>query len=107
MSYIAVIGAGSWGTALARLLAEKEYDVSLWVYEKDLCEEMASTRLNGLYLPGFRIPDNVSITNHIGEAVERARYILNVVPAQFTRSVIREVFDYAAQDSVIINAAKG
>lgn len=107
MSYIAVIGAGSWGTCLARLLAEKEYDVSLWVYEKDLCEEMISERINRLYLPEFRLPDNISITGHIEEAVERSRYILNVVPAQFMRSVIKDAVVHANPDSVIINAAKG
>ncbi|HWR58004.1 MAG TPA: NAD(P)H-dependent glycerol-3-phosphate dehydrogenase [Thermodesulfovibrionales bacterium] len=107
MSYIAVIGAGSWGTSLARILAEKEYDVSLWVYEEDLCREMISTRVNEFYLPGFPIPDSVSITSHIAEAVERARYILNVIPTQFSRQVIKKALSHAAPDAVFINAAKG
>ncbi len=107
MSYIAVIGGGSWGTALARLLAEKEYDVSLWVYEKDLCEEIISKGVNGLYLPGHPIPDNISVTNNIDEAVDKARYILNVVPSQFIRSVIGNALRRVSRESVVISASKG
>jgi glycerol-3-phosphate dehydrogenase (NAD(P)+) len=107
MSYIAVIGAGSWGTTLACLLAEKEYDVSLWVYEKDLCEEMKSTRVNSLYLPGFPVPDHVLITSDIRQAVEKARYVLNVVPTQFTRAALVNALPSISPDAVIISAAKG
>lgn len=107
MSYIAVIGAGSWGTTLSRLLAEKVYDVSLWVYEKELCEEMKATRLNSLYLPGFSIPENVTITNDLEEALTQARYILNVVPTQYSRTVIETAVPYMSADAIIVNAAKG
>jgi glycerol-3-phosphate dehydrogenase (NAD(P)+) len=107
MGYIAVIGAGSWGTTLARLLAEKEYDVSLWVYERELCEELNATRLNTLYLPGFPIPENVEITDDLEKAVTKARYILNVVPTQYTRAVIKAAVPYIQPDAVIVNASKG
>lgn len=107
MSYIAVIGAGSWGTTLSRLLAEKGYDVSLWVYENDLCGEMKLTRMNSVYLPGFPIPDNVVITNDIKEAVDKARYILNVVPTQYARTVMKDALSHINPDSVIISASKG
>jgi glycerol-3-phosphate dehydrogenase (NAD(P)+) len=107
MSYIAVIGAGSWGTTLARLLAEKGYDVSLWVFEKDLCEEMKTTRVNRPYLPDFSLPDGISITNNVEAAVDKARYVLNVVPAQFMRSVLHRALPNTPSDSIVINAAKG
>jgi glycerol-3-phosphate dehydrogenase (NAD(P)+) len=107
MSYIAVIGAGSWGTTLSRLLAEKGYDVSLWVYENDLCREMKVTRMNSAYLPGFPIPDNVVITNDIKEAVDKARYILNVVPTQYVRTIMKNALSHINHDSVIISASKG
>lgn len=107
MSYIAVIGAGSWGTALARLLAEKEYDVSLWVYEKELCEEIKTTRLNSLYLPGCSIPENVAVTGDLEKAVSKSRYVLNVVPTQYTRTVIKAAVPFLSPDAVIVNAAKG
>ncbi len=107
MSYIAVIGAGSWGTALARLLAEKEYDISLWVYERELCAEMRVTRLNSLYLPGFPIPENVVITDDLEKAVSKARYILNVVPTQHTRAIAETAVPFMSRDAVLVNASKG
>lgn len=107
MSYITVIGAGSWGTALARLLAEKGYDVSLWVYERDLCEELNATRLNALFLPGFPIPDNVEIIDDLERAVTNARYVLNVVPTQYTRAVLKSAVPFIRPDAVIVNASKG
>lgn len=107
MSYIAVIGAGSWGTTLACLLAEKEYDTSLWVYEKDLCEEIKNSRSNPVYLPGFTMPDNIYTTCSLEEAVMKARYIVNAIPVQFTREVIKNALPYIRPDAVIINAAKG
>jgi glycerol-3-phosphate dehydrogenase (NAD(P)+) len=107
MSYIAVIGAGSWGTTLAHLLSQKGYDVSLWVYEKDLADEMVKTRTNRLYLPGINLSENIMISHRINEVVNKTRYILNVVPAQYTRSVFREIPPYMSIGAIIISAAKG
>ncbi len=107
MSYIAVIGAGSWGTTLAALLAEKEYDVSLWAFEKDLVETINMTGVNTVYLPGSRLPANLKVTSDIEEAVNKSRYILNVVPTQFTRAVFKEAVQYLSEDAVIISASKG
>ena len=76
MISIAVIGAGSWGTTLAILLADKGYHVSLWVYENDLCTEMKKTGVNRLYLPGFAIPETVEITDDLAGAVHEAQHIL-------------------------------
>jgi glycerol-3-phosphate dehydrogenase (NAD(P)+) len=107
MSYIAVIGAGSWGTTLASLLSKKGYDVSLWVYEKDLAEEIERTRLNKVYLPDIRLPENIMVSHRIDEVVNKARYILNVVPAQYTRAVFKEISPYLSNGSAIISASKG
>ncbi len=107
MSYIAVIGAGSWGTTLAYLLSKKGYDVSLWVYEKDLAEEIERTRLNKVYLPDIRLPENIMVSHRIDEVVNKARYILNVVPAQYTRAVFKEISPYLSNGSAIISASKG
>ena len=90
MSYISVIGAGSWGTTLACLLAEKEYDVSLWAFEKELADTIRETRRNTVYLPDVELPANLKITHDLGEVVKKSRYILNVVPTQFTRSVFKD-----------------
>ena len=107
MSYIAVIGAGSWGTTLACLLVEKGYDVSLWVFEKDLADEINRTGKNNLYLPDVDLPSGLKVTSDISDAVQNARYIVNVVPTQFTRSVFTETVKYISTDALIISASKG
>lgn len=107
MSHIAVIGAGSWGTTLACLLAEKRYDVSLWAYEKEVADEINGSRVNSIYLSDVILPVNLKATNNIGDAVKQARYVLNVVPTQFTRSIFKEAEKYISKDAVIISASKG
>jgi glycerol-3-phosphate dehydrogenase (NAD(P)+) len=107
MSYIAVLGAGSWGTTLACLLVEKGYDVSLWAFEREIVEEINREGRNSVYLPGFDLPPGLRATNDYEETLKRSRYILNVVPAQFTRAVFRECVKYLSQDSVVISASKG
>ena len=66
-----VIGAGSWGTTLANLLAKKGFPVTLWCYEEDLVSRMNETRINDIYLPGFKLSDNLTFTNSIEEAVKK------------------------------------
>jgi glycerol-3-phosphate dehydrogenase (NAD(P)+) len=107
MSYISVIGAGSWGTTLACLLSEKGYDVSLWVHDTTLAEKIKETRTNNTYLPDVTIPDNTEITNSIEEALKRARYILNAVPAQYVRAVFSEGLPYIPEEAIIVSLSKG
>ncbi|TAL26742.1 MAG: NAD(P)-dependent glycerol-3-phosphate dehydrogenase [Nitrospirae bacterium] len=107
MGYISIIGAGSWGTTLAHLLSEKGFDISLWIYEESLAEEIKRTRINSLYLPDISLPDNIKVTHRIDEAVAKARYVLNVVPSQHTRSIFKEAFSYMPVDAVVVSAAKG
>ncbi|OGW32888.1 MAG: glycerol-3-phosphate dehydrogenase [Nitrospirae bacterium GWC2_42_7] len=107
MSYIAVIGAGSWGTALACLLAEKQYDVSLWALEQELVDEINNKGTNSFYLPGHTLPPELKATNSLEDALKKTRFVLNVVPTQFTRSVFKEAVDYLSADAVIVTASKG
>lgn len=107
MSYIAVIGAGSWGTTLSCLLQEKGYDVLLWAHERNVADEINDKKTNNTYFPGVQIPLGLRATSDIKEAVKKARYILNVVPTQFCRSVFAEAVKYISGDAVIISASKG
>lgn len=107
MSYIAVIGAGSWGTTLACLLVEKEYDVTLWAFEKEIAQEINGRGTNSVYLPDVILPRALKATDDLEEAVKKARYILSVVPTQFTRSVFKEAVPHIHEDAVIISASKG
>lgn len=107
MGYIAVIGAGSWGTTLASLLVEKGYDVTLWAHEAELVEEITLRRTNSTYLPEIQLPQGIRATNDIAAAVQKSRYIVNVVPTQFTRSVFRAAAPSIPKDTVIVSASKG
>jgi len=107
MDKISVIGAGSWGTTLACLLADKGYDVTLWVYEKDLAERIRAARVNDIYLPGHTIPGNLNIATDLAEALAGAQYILSVVPSQHTRMVFKPVIAHIRRDAVVISASKG
>jgi len=107
MSYITVVGAGSWGTTLASLLATKGFDITLWVNEKDVANEIASTRMNSIYLPGVTLPDNIRITNSFHEALKKTRYIVNAVPAQYTRSVFEQALPHIEDEAIIVSVSKG
>lgn len=107
MDNIAVLGAGSWGTTLANLLAEKGYKISLWAHEKELVEVIKRTGMNSMYLPGIPLSSNIDVTGSIEEAMKKARYVLNVVPTQYTRSVFSEAARFVPEDAVIVSASKG
>jgi glycerol-3-phosphate dehydrogenase (NAD(P)+) len=107
MSYVAVIGGGSWGTVLSILIAEKEYDISLWVYEEDLAREINRTGVNGAYLPDVPLPKHLKVSSRLSDVLSGARYIVNVVPTQHSRAVFSSASPYIPEDAVIVSAAKG
>lgn len=104
---IAVVGAGSWGTTLAILLADKGHQVRLWVYEKELAEEMQKSRENKTYLPGYRLSDNISVTSSIKDAVSDSEIIVFVVPSHVARGIIKELSHLVSKDTIIVSATKG
>ncbi len=104
---IGVIGGGAWGTALALLLADKGLDVSLWMYEQDLAEEAGRTRENRVYLPGFPLPQNITVTSSLEQAVAGRPFVLSVVPSHTVRTVSAQFAPLLTPEAVIINASKG
>lgn len=104
---IGVIGAGSWGTTLADLLAKQGHSVMLWAYEQDLVERMQQTHMNDLYLPSFTLDDNLSFTSDLVEAVSGREMLLLVSPSQVLRSVLKEAEPHIATDTLLVSAAKG
>lgn len=104
---IGVIGGGSWGTALAKLLAENGHDISLWVHEPTLAETMARTRENPTYLPGFALPPNLKPTNSMEEAVSDREMILSVPPSHVLREVLGKAVEYLPVGVPIVSATKG
>ncbi|MBI4686645.1 MAG: NAD(P)-dependent glycerol-3-phosphate dehydrogenase [Nitrospirae bacterium] len=104
---IAVIGAGSWGTALASLIAEKGLEVALWAYEKEVADEINNSHANSTYLSDISLPKNLKATNSLEDAIKNASYIVNVVPTQFTRKIFSEAVKFIHKDAVIVSASKG
>jgi glycerol-3-phosphate dehydrogenase (NAD(P)+) len=103
----AVIGAGAWGTTLANLLAEKGNQVTLWVYETELCAEMQQTRINELYLPGITLSRNLEFTSDLLQAVSGRSLLLFVTPSQLTRGVLRQVVAAIDPEALVVSASKG
>jgi glycerol-3-phosphate dehydrogenase (NAD(P)+) len=104
---IGVIGAGSWGTTLANLLAKKGHEVVLWAHEAKSVEEMKSTRINYLYLPGIVLSERLEFTGSLEETVSGAELVLSVTPSQLTREVLQKVLPFIDENAVIVSASKG
>lgn len=104
---IAVLGAGSWGTALANLLAKKGHDVVLWSYEADVAEAINATHENPRYLRGLPLAPSLRAHHELGAAVAGAPVILSVSPAQHVRRVMQQVVAQLSSDTLVINASKG
>jgi glycerol-3-phosphate dehydrogenase (NAD(P)+) len=104
---IGVIGAGSWGTTLADLLAKKGHTVTLWAYEAELVAEMKATRINGLFLPGITLSPGLQFTNDLAAAVRDKDFLLFVVPSQVMRGVLQQVVAEISPATVVASASKG
>ena len=107
MMNIGVVGAGSWGTTLANLLAKKGLDVILWVYEADLAERMAETRVNDLYLPGVELDQRLVVTSDLNLAAGNRLLLLLVCPSQVMRRVVEQCRPVLHPDGLLVSAGKG
>lgn len=107
MERVAVIGTGSWGTALAVLLANKNLQVRMWSIEPHVVEEMNTKRTNLNYLPGVNIPSNITVFNSLEEALQESTVIVMSVPAQVFRENIRKIKPFLTEEHLIVNTAKG
>jgi len=107
MKNLAIIGGGSWGTALAIVLAPRSDRVRLWVYEQDLAERMCATGVNDVYLPGFQLPANVGIRNDIAAALDGAEIVLSVVPSHHVNAIYEQMLPYLAPRVPLVSATKG
>ena len=100
-SAIAIIGAGSWGTALAIVLAPRFERIRLWAREADLVERMFATRVNDIFLPGFALPLNVEPTANLGYALEDAAIVIGVMPSRFARLLYRQMLPHLKPEHAI------
>lgn len=104
---VAVLGAGSWGTALSKVLAENGHDVFLWSHSPTQIQEMVETRYNKHYLPETYLPKNIYPTAELSKAVHNADAVLFVVPTNAIRSVAKQFTDLCQNKPRIIHASKG
>lgn len=104
---IAVLGSGSWGTALAILLGKKGYQVKLWGRRADLAEAIERDRQNSQYLPGTMLPDSVSSTADIDDALCGAEAIVLAVPSAGVREVTVAIKGKVDESMLLIHAGKG
>lgn len=104
---VAVIGAGSFGTALAKVLAENGHHVSLWSHRAEQAREIQTTRENRLYLPGIVLPVTVLATADLEEAVFGAEMLVVAVPSHVVRSVMEKTREYLRGEPWVVSAAKG
>lgn len=104
---IGVIGAGSWGTALANLLCGNGHEVVLWAYEPELVQEMLEQRTNRLFLPGFPISEELVVTGTLSDAVKQRELLLLVAPTQVLRGLLEGLATDVAESAVLVNASKG
>jgi glycerol-3-phosphate dehydrogenase (NAD(P)+) len=109
VSKIAILGGGSWGTALSIVLSRsrRPHDISLWVRDPALAEAIRRHRENQPYLPGHRVPGKVEVTDQISEAVARAEIILGAIPAAHACAVYSAAASHTSREAAMVSATKG
>ncbi len=105
--HVAVIGAGSWGTAVSRLLGTKPVPVRLWAHECDVAEGIQATRHNPMYLRDVELPDTVEASCDLEWVVDGAEVVVVVVPSHIVRSVAVQFGPHLAADTPVVSLAKG
>lgn len=106
MKTTAVLGAGSWGTALGIHLAKAGHIVRLWARDAAFVEELRASRVNTRYLPGVPMPEGIAPTSSLEEALSGARFIVVAVPSHGLRAVIRRATPFL-ENAVLVSATKG
>jgi glycerol-3-phosphate dehydrogenase (NAD(P)+) len=107
MEKVAVLGAGSWGTALALVLADNGHKVALWSHRKEHAEEINRLHTNEKYLKGITLPDEIEADHNLSSVVEGARHIILVIPTKAIREVCQDLTKVLKEKVTITHASKG
>ena len=107
MAKVGVLGAGSWGTALAILLHDNGHDVTVWSIDPKEVEMLSEKREHVLKLPGVHISEEIMITNEMEEAIKGKDFLVLAVPSIFTRSTAAKMKPYVVDGQMIVDVAKG
>jgi glycerol-3-phosphate dehydrogenase (NAD(P)+) len=104
---LAILGAGSWGTALAIALAPRFDQVRLWARDPAKAITIAQARENAAYLSGFRLSAQVAVSHDLKESLAGAELVLSVVPSRYLREVMRQAAPFIARGTPVVSATKG
>ena len=104
---VAVIGSGSWGTALALVAARANHDVRMWAREPEVADAIARSHRNPFYLSEFALPENIGASTSLEVALEGADFVITVVPSHAMREVLGRMRPHLKAEAVIVSATKG
>jgi glycerol-3-phosphate dehydrogenase (NAD(P)+) len=107
MSKIGVVGAGSWGTALAILLEGNGHEVTVWSISEDEVNLLNEKRENPAKLPGVKVPESIVFTTDLEETVKEKAFVVIAVPSPFVRNTARQMKPFVADGQILVNVAKG
>jgi len=107
MQRVAVLGAGSWGTALSVHLSRVGHEVVLWARDPALASEIAARRANSIYLPDVTLPDGVAMTSSLDVALRDTDLVVSAIPSHGCRSVMRAAAPHIRPGATIVSATKG
>jgi glycerol-3-phosphate dehydrogenase (NAD(P)+) len=104
---VAVLGAGSWGTALAKVLADKGHRVMLWGRNAQHMADIQSSRHNAKYLPDAKLAETLTATSDLQKTLEKKPFVVSVVPSHTTRQVLTDAAQWFDPDAIVLSASKG
>ena len=107
MSKVGILGAGSWGTALALLLESNGHDITIWSIDKKEVQMLTEKREHETKLPGIKLPGNMKITDDIEHAIIDKDFLVLAVPSPFTRSTAKLMRPFVVENQIIVDVAKG
>src|SRR5665213_741049 len=108
MSRIGIVGAGSWGTALAMVLARRGgHTITMWSHTRRVADAIRQSGENSFYLPGLPVPSTVRIATELQESIHGAEILILAVPSEHLRGVCLAMMPFLTNDQLIVNATKG
>lgn len=107
MKKLSIVGAGSWGTALAATFAQLGHDVTLWAYQAEVVEGIRARHENPVFMPGIKLPENLSATGNLGEALRDAEIVVTVMPSHVCWALYERMLPHLRPDMIFVSATKG
>jgi glycerol-3-phosphate dehydrogenase (NAD(P)+) len=107
MMNVAVLGAGAWGTALAKVLADKHHPTRIWSHRQEVADTINELRVNARYLPSIELPVTLRATPDLEEALDGAELVVVVVPSHGLRAVVRDARRHVPDGALLCSASKG